>query len=120
MAVFSTFAERGPCGCYLGLVAVAMLVSRRWRVLFGWPVVILLLSCIALTMSRGGIILVILGAVLFPMVNGGRRSGPILLIALVIGGGAFFGFVGPPAAGRRHNRFFTFQPTHRSGSILRL
>ncbi len=117
MTVFSTFADRGPCASYLGLVAVAMLVSRRWRVLFGWPVVILLLSCIALTMSRGGIILVILGAVLFPMVNGGRRSGPILLIALVIGGVAFAGLSSLPGADRLTNRFQTLGHMQDDGSF---
>src|ERR1700740_1058059 len=75
LSVFSTFADRGPCASSMALVAIPMLVSKRWRVLLGWPAILLLLSCILLTYSRGGIIVMALGAVLFPIVNGGKGSG---------------------------------------------
>ena len=35
MTVVSTFAERGPCASFLAMTAIAMIVSRRWRLLFG-------------------------------------------------------------------------------------
>src|SRR6201993_545927 len=44
MAVFSTFPDRGPCAAYMALIAVPMMISRRWRVALGWPEVVLLLS----------------------------------------------------------------------------
>ena len=83
MWVYSTFSDRGVCAVYLALAAVPMLVSRRWRVAFGWPEVILLLSCVFLTMSRNGIIVALLGALLYPILNGGKNAGRIVLIACV-------------------------------------
>lgn len=105
MTVFSTFAERGVCAIYLGLVSIPMLVSKRWRVGFGWPEVILLLSCVFLTMSRNGIIVALLGAVLFPILNGGKNVGRILIIAALVCG-VFFAFSSRiPGADRIITRF---------------
>ena len=84
MTVFSTFAERGVCAAYLGLVAVPMLVARRWRVAIGWPEVLLLLSCIFLTFARSGIIVVVLGAALYPILNRGKNTGRIVIIAALV------------------------------------
>jgi hypothetical protein len=81
MAVFSTFAERGVCAAYLGLTAIPMLVSKRWKVGFGLPEAILVVSCIFLTLARSGIIVAILGVVLFPILNKGKGSGRIVIIA---------------------------------------
>ena len=86
MWVFSTFAERGTCAIYMGLVAIPMLVSKRWRVVFGWPEVVLVLSCIFITFSRVGIIVAVVGVVLFPILNGGKNAGRIIIVvALVVG-----------------------------------
>ena len=86
MWVFSTFAERGTCAIYMGLVAIPMLVSKRWRVVLGWPEVILVLSCIFITFSRVGIIVAVVGIVLFPILNGGKNAGRIIIVvALVVG-----------------------------------
>jgi putative inorganic carbon (hco3(-)) transporter len=86
MWVFSTFSERGTCAIYMGLVAIPMLVSRRWRVAFGWPEVILILSCIFITFSRVGIIVAVVGVVLFPILNGGKNLGRIVIVvALAVG-----------------------------------
>jgi putative inorganic carbon (hco3(-)) transporter len=86
MWVFSTFAERGTCAIYMGLVAIPMLVSRRWRFAFGWPEAILILSCIFITFSRIGIVVAVVGIVLFPILNGGKNLGRIVIVvALAIG-----------------------------------
>ncbi|MBV8275184.1 MAG: O-antigen ligase family protein [Verrucomicrobia bacterium] len=86
MWVFSTFAERGTCASYMGLVAISMLVSRRWRFAFGWPEAILILSCIFITFSRIGIVVAVVGIVLFPVLNGGKNLGRIVIVAaLAIG-----------------------------------
>jgi putative inorganic carbon (hco3(-)) transporter len=83
MSVFSTFSERGVCAAYMGLVAIPMLVSKRWKVGFGWPEAILVVSCIFLTMSRTGIVVALIGAVLFPILNKGKHSGRIVIIIAV-------------------------------------
>jgi putative inorganic carbon (hco3(-)) transporter len=83
MTVFSTFAERGVCAAYLGLIAIPMVVSRRWKVWFGLPEAILIVSCIFLTMSRGGIIVAILGVALYPVLNKGKHSGRIIVVAAI-------------------------------------
>jgi putative inorganic carbon (hco3(-)) transporter len=105
MSVFSTFSDRGVCSVYMALVAIPVLVSRRWRVFFGWPAVILLLSCVFLTMARNGIIVALLGAVLFPLLNGGKHAGRIIVIAAVVCA-AFFAFSSKiPGADRIIQRF---------------
>ncbi|HYZ73869.1 MAG TPA: O-antigen ligase family protein, partial [Chthoniobacterales bacterium] len=83
MSVFSTFSERGICAAYMGLVAIPMLVSRRWKVGFGLPEAILVVSCIFLTMARSGIIAAVLGAVLFPVLSKGKSSGRIVIITVL-------------------------------------
>lgn len=117
MWVFSTFPDRGPCASYMALVAIPMLISKRWRVALGWPEVILLLSCIFITMSRGGIILVILGALLFPLLNGGRSSGRILLFGTLACGILFAGLNSVPGADRIVQRFETLGHMQDDGSF---
>jgi hypothetical protein len=86
MWVFSTFSERGTCAIYMGLVAIPMLVSKRWRAVLGWPEVILVLSCIFITFSRIGIVVAVVGIVLFPILNGGKNAGRIIIVvALAVG-----------------------------------
>jgi hypothetical protein len=117
MAVFSTFPERGPCASYLALIAVPMLISKRWRVSMGLPEVVLLLSCIFLTMSRGGIILVLLGVLLFPVLNGGKSSGRILAIGTLVCGIVFAGLNSLPGADRFVQRFETLGHMQDDGSF---
>jgi putative inorganic carbon (hco3(-)) transporter len=81
MSVFSTFAERGVCAAFLGLTAIPMLVSKRWKIGFGLPEALIVVSCIFLTLARSGIIAALLGVVLFPVLNKGKNSGRILIIA---------------------------------------
>lgn len=86
MWVYSTFSDRGVCAVYLALAAIPMFVSKRWRLFLGWPEAALLVSCIFPTMSRGGIIVAILGVLLYPVLNGGKNAGRIVIVvALVIG-----------------------------------
>lgn len=107
MTVFSTFAERGVCAAYLGLVAIPMLVSKRWKIGFGLPEAVLVVSCIFLTMSRGGIIVAILGAVLYPILNKGQNSGRIVIIAALAIGVLFAVSKQIPGADRITERFQT-------------
>jgi putative inorganic carbon (hco3(-)) transporter len=86
MWVFSTFADRGVCAVYLALAAIPMFVSKKWRLFLGWPEAALLVSCIFPTMARSGIIVAILGVVLYPILNKGKHAGRIVIIvALVVG-----------------------------------
>jgi putative inorganic carbon (hco3(-)) transporter len=117
LSVFSTFADRGPCASYMALVAIPMLVSKRWRVLLGWPAILLLLSCILLTYSRGGIIVMALGAVLFPIVNGGKGSGRIVLIAVAVAAICLAGLSSLPGAERLMNRFSSLGHMQDDGSF---
>ena len=93
MWVYSTFADRGVCAVYLALAAIPMFVSRRWRLLLGWPEAALLVSCIFPTMSRGGIIFAILGVLLYPVLNGGKHAIRIVMIVAVVVG-VFFAVSG--------------------------
>jgi putative inorganic carbon (hco3(-)) transporter len=117
MWVFSTFPERGPCAAYLALVAIPVLVSRRWRITFGWPELLLLVSCIFLTMARVGIILVACGVVLYPIVNGGRGSGRILLYSTLAVALLFAGLNSIPGADRVVQRFATLGHMQDDGSF---
>lgn len=107
MSVFSTFADRGICSVYMALVSISILVSRRWRVAFGWPEVALLLSCVFLTNARTGLIVALLGTVLFPILNAGKHAVRIVLIVSVVVG-VFFAFSSSiPGADRLIKRFET-------------
>jgi putative inorganic carbon (HCO3(-)) transporter len=105
MWVFSTFSERGTCAIYMGLVAIPMLVSKRWRAVLGWPEVILVLSCIFITFSRIGIVVAVVGIVLFPILNGGKNAGRIIIVvALAVG--TLFAFADKiPGVDRMAKRF---------------
>ena len=105
MWVFSTFSERGTCAIYMGLLAIPMLVSKRWRAVLGWPEVILVLSCIFITFSRIGIVVAVVGIVLFPILNGGKNAGRIIIVvALAVG--TLFAFADKiPGVDRMAKRF---------------
>ena len=107
MTVFSTFPERGPCAAFLALVAVPILVSRRWRLFLGWPEALLMLSVILLTMSRGGVILVGLGLVLYPLLNRGKSSATVVSIAVVVAIAAVVGLNRLTNSTRIEDRFST-------------
>jgi len=115
--VFSTFPERGPCAAFLALVTIPMLVSRRWRLFLGWPEAFLFLSVILLTMSRGGIILVGLGLILYPVLNRGKGSTTVVAIAVLAAIGAMVGLNRLPNSGRIQNRFSTLSHMQEDGSF---
>jgi O-antigen ligase len=82
-----------------------MLVSKRWRAVLGWPEVILVLSCIFITFSRIGIVVAVVGIVLFPILNGGKNAGRIIIVvALAVG--TLFAFADKiPGVDRMAKRF---------------
>jgi putative inorganic carbon (HCO3(-)) transporter len=114
--VFSTFPERGPCAVFLALSAIPTLVSRRWRLFLGWPEALLFLSVILLTMSRGGIILVGLGLLLYPVLNRGKGSAPVVGIAALAAVVAIVGLNRLPDSGKFKNRFSTLSHMQEDGS----
>ena len=117
MTVFATFPERGNCASYMALAMIPMLVSRRWRPLLGWPEALLLLSCIFLTLSRGGIIMAAIGVILFPLVNKGKGSGRIVLMTIVLLTCALAGLSSLPGADRLTNRFQSLGHMQDDGSF---
>jgi putative inorganic carbon (HCO3(-)) transporter len=116
IVVFSTFPERGVCAGFLALVTIPMLVSRRWRPILGWPEALLLLSVILLTMSRGGIILVGLGLILYPVLNRGKSSTMVVVVAALAAVGAVVGLSQLPNYGKIENRFSTLSHMQDDGS----
>lgn len=117
MIVFSTFPERGVCAVFLALVAIPMLVSKRWRVAFGLPEVLVILSCIFLTYARSGIIVVLLGAVLYPILNKGQKTGRILLLVALAGALLIAGSSKIPGADRIVTRFQSLAHMQNDGSF---
>ncbi|MBV9998725.1 MAG: O-antigen ligase family protein [Verrucomicrobia bacterium] len=116
MCVFSTFGERGICAAFLALSAIPMLVSRRWRLLLGWPEGLFILSVILLTLVRTGIILVGLGVILYPMLNRGKGAARLALALASLGAAAAFGFDHLPGAERINDRFSTLQNMREDAS----
>jgi putative inorganic carbon (hco3(-)) transporter len=117
MTVFSTFSERGPCTVFLALVGVPTLVSRRWRLFLGWPEALLFVSVILLTMSRGGIILIGLGLILYPLLNRGRGSATVVTIAALMAIAAIFGLSHLPNSSRIGDRFSSLSHMQDDGSF---
>jgi putative inorganic carbon (HCO3(-)) transporter len=115
--VFSTFAERGVCAAYLGLIAIPMLVSKRWKIGFGLPEAILVLSCVFLTMARSGLIVAVLGAVLFPVLNKGKNSGRIVIIVALASVVLLAASSSIPGADRIVTRFQTLTNLQEDGSF---
>jgi hypothetical protein len=77
MTVFSTMAERGVLGGFLGFAVVPMILAPKWRPL-SWLGVILVFSVILLAGTRTGVILAALSTMIYVMVNKG--TGFLLLI----------------------------------------
>lgn len=81
MVVFSTMAERGPLAGFLAFAVIPMLISARWRNALGWFSVALICSVLLLTFVRSSVILVVMAAVLFPVLN--RGKGSIKMVVLI-------------------------------------
>jgi len=116
MTVFSTLNERGPCSTFLALAAIPLVVSSRWRVLFGWPAFLLVMSVVLLTDVRTGVIIAAAGLLLYPLANGGRGSVRTILLLLFAGFAASNGLGGLPGAERITERFETLKTISQDGS----
>lgn len=90
MVVFSTMAERGPLAGFLAFAVIPMLISPRWRNSLGWGSVILICSVLLLTFVRSSVILVVMAAVLFPVLN--RGKGGVKIVLLIAAGGMLASF----------------------------
>jgi putative inorganic carbon (hco3(-)) transporter len=116
IVVFSTFPERGPCAAFLAFVLIPMLVSRRWRLFLGWPEALLILSVILLTMVRTGIILIGLGLILYPVLNRGKGSATVVVVAALVAMAAMVGLNRLPNCDRITSRVSTLSHMQDDGS----
>ena len=100
MTVFSTMAERGVLGGFLGFAVVPMILASKWRPL-SWFGVILVLSVILLAETRTGLILAVLSTMVYVMVNRGTGFWQLALGLVVVGAAAYFGMGLMPGARER-------------------
>jgi len=107
MSVFSTMAERGPLGVFLGFAVVPMIVSSRWRTFLSWPAVVLVVSVILLTGVRAGLLTGIIGTVTFLLVNRGANLRQVITAAVVLSAAGWFGFDRLPGSERIADRLAT-------------
>jgi putative inorganic carbon (hco3(-)) transporter len=108
MTVFSTFAERGPCATFLALALIPVLVSGRWRITFGWPEALFILSTIVLTLVRTCLILIVVAVLIHPLLNRGRAAAGIIFFVGLVGLAGFAGLSHMPNADRIGGRLSTF------------
>jgi len=116
LAVFSTMAERGTLGGYLGFAVVPMILSPRWRTPLSWFGVILVLSVILLAGTRTGIILAALSVMIYVMVNRGTGFLQLALAFVVISVAGYFGMGAMPGAEKVQDRFSTLGDMQNDGS----
>ena len=117
MSVFSTMAERGVFGGFLGLAIVPMIISPKWRTPLSWLGVILVLSNILLAQTRTGIILATLTILIYVMINKGTGFFQMLIAMAVIGGAAWFGMDKMPGSEKLKDRFSTLGNMQEDGSF---
>jgi hypothetical protein len=117
MSVFSTMAERGVFGGFLGLAIVPMIISPKWRTPLSWLGVILVLSNILLAQTRTGIILATFTILVYVMINKGTGLFQMLIAMAVIGGAAWFGMDKMPGAEKLKDRFSTLGNMQEDGSF---
>lgn len=115
LAVFSTMAERGVLGGFLGFAVVPMILASKWRPL-SWLGVILVLSVILLAGTRTGIILAALSTMIYVMVNRGTGFWQLAISFIVIGGAAYFGMGALPNSEKVQERFATLGNMQEDGS----
>ena len=117
MSVFSTMAERGVFGGFLGLAIVPMIISPKWRTPLSWLGVVLVLSNILLAQTRTGIILATFTILVYVMINKGTGLFQMLIAMAVIGGAAWFGMDKMPGAEKLKDRFSTLGNMQEDGSF---
>jgi putative inorganic carbon (hco3(-)) transporter len=115
MAVFSTMAERGVFGGFLGFAVVPMIIAPKWRPL-GWFGVILVLSCILLAGTRTGIILAAFTTMIYVLINKGTGAWQLALGMAVISIAAYFGIGAMPGGKAIQERFSTLGNMQEDGS----
>jgi len=115
MAVFSTMAERGAFGGYLGFAVVPMIIAPKWRPL-GWFGVILVLSCILLAGTRTGVILATFTTMIYVLINKGKGAWQLVLGMAVISVAAYFGIGAMPGGEAIQKRFSTLGDMQNDGS----
>ncbi len=116
MSVFSTMAERGVFGGYLGFVVVPMILSPKWRPL-GWLGVLVVISNILLAQTRTGIILATFSILVYVMVNRGTGLFQMAIALIVIVGAAWFGMDKMPGSEKLKDRFSTLGNMQEDGSF---
>jgi hypothetical protein len=82
-----------------------MIVSPKWRTKLGWLGVLLVFSVILLTLSRGGIIIAVVATAAFLIVNKGAKAGQVIVAAVVLCVGAFYGISKIPNSERIVERY---------------
>jgi putative inorganic carbon (hco3(-)) transporter len=117
MTVFSTFAERGPCASFLCLALIPILVSRRWRLTFGWPEILLIFSTLILTLVRTGLILVGAGLLIHPFLNRGKAATGVVLLVAAVALGGFVALDHMPNSARISGRLSTFGNLKEDASV---
>jgi putative inorganic carbon (HCO3(-)) transporter len=115
MAVFSTMAERGVLGGFLGFAVVPMILASKWRPL-SWFGVVLVLSVILLAGTRTGIILAAFSTMVYVMVNRGTGFWQLAIAAVVIFAAAYFGMGAMPGGDQVQERFSTLANMQDDGS----
>ena len=116
IVVFSTMAERGVLGGFLGFAVVPMILASKWRPL-SWFGVILVLSVILLAETRTGLILATFSVLIYVMVNRGTGFWQLALGLIVVGAAAYFGMGLLPGAERTQERFSTLGNMQEDGSF---
>lgn len=83
MTMFSTMNERGPAAAFLASGLLVLILRPGTLGILRWPAAALVLQALLLTYVRTNLILVILSAVLFPLINRGAGIVPLVLLTLV-------------------------------------
>ena len=116
MVVFSTMAERGVLGGFLGFAVVPMILASKWRPI-SWVGVILVLSVILLAETRTGLILATFSTLVYVMVNRGTGFWQLALGLIVVSAAAYFGMGLLPGSERTQERFSTLGNMQEDGSF---
>jgi putative inorganic carbon (HCO3(-)) transporter len=115
MSVFSTMAERGVLGGFLGFAVVPMIIASKWRPL-SWLGVILVLSVILLAETRTGLILAAFSTVIYVLVNRGTAFWQLALGLIVVSAAGYFGMGLLPGSEKLQQRFSTLGSMQEEGS----
>ena len=116
MVVFSTMAERGVLGGFLGFAVVPMIIASKWRPL-SWLGVILVLSVILLAETRTGLILAGFSTLIYVMVNRGTAFWQLALGLIVVSAAAYFGMGLMPGSEKLQQRFSTQETGSFEGRV---